>query len=330
MLSRKYRAAVIGLGKQAKDTHIPALIESQRAELVAVCDTNQAQSERIASELDVRGYADHVKMLDSEHLDFVIVAAPHNAHSLIAADAAARSVHIIQEKPVALSAAEASELVHMAGAAHIEIMIATQRRFSPIYTSFFHMADSIGSPFFLDARYTMYVTEPHAGWRGSRSLAGGGCIIDMGYHLIDLMTWYFGLPASVSATLSARAVEGQVYDAEDTASLLLTWRNGLHGAYVISRRIPPKTEMFRVIGANGIIEVIPDSIRRLTSSGEVAEYLQYSCPSASSASAHITHFCKVLAGECENVSSPLSHLSNMTLIDACYESADKGTTIDLM
>jgi predicted dehydrogenase len=286
--------------------------------------------ERISAELDVRGYNDHVQMLDSEHLDFVIIAAPHYAHSLITADAAARSVNVIKEKPFAVSASEARELADIAEANHVEIMIATQRRFDPIYTSFFHMAIPIGTPFFVDARYTMYITEPHAGWRGSRSQAGGGCIIDMGYHLIDLMTWYFGLPASVSATLSARAVEDQIYDAEDTASLLLTWSTGLHGSYVISRRMPPKTELFRVIGDNGIVEITPDSIRRLTSAGDVSEYLQHSCAPGVSASAYIAHFCQVLSGECQNISSPASHLPNMALIDACYKSADKGTTIDVL
>ncbi|MGH8933230.1 MAG: Gfo/Idh/MocA family protein [Egibacteraceae bacterium] len=93
--------------------------------------------------------------------------------------------------------------------------VTLQRRFNPIYTTFCQLYDQIGRPFVLDAEYTVYTDDPASGWRGDVSLAGGGCIIDMGYHMIDMLLWYFGLPDRVLAGFSAAARPDLDYDAED-------------------------------------------------------------------------------------------------------------------
>ena len=61
------------------------------------------------------------------------------------------------------------------------------------------------SPFFVDVKYTLFVDNLHEGWRGQRDSAGGGCIIDMGYHMIDMVIWYFGLPDNLHAEFSSKA-----------------------------------------------------------------------------------------------------------------------------
>jgi predicted dehydrogenase len=68
------------------------------------------------------------------------------------------------------------------------------------HTAFRQMADQIGTPFFVDAQYILAVDDPAAGWRGRSDLAGGGCLVDMGYHVIDLLLWYFGLPDRILLT----------------------------------------------------------------------------------------------------------------------------------
>ncbi|MFF8373474.1 Gfo/Idh/MocA family protein [Streptomyces lydicus] len=327
-MDRKYRAAVIGLGKQATEDHLPGVLNSQHVELTSVCDTDTEKTDRIASELGVSGYSDHRKLIEVECPDFVIVATPHNTHATIVEDAANASVHVLKEKPFATSGQEANHLADLAQRNGIEIMTTLQRRFNPIYTSFFQLADQIGDPFFLDVHYTLFVDSPHAGWRGSRANAGGGCIIDMGYHMLDLVIWYLGIPSGVVATTSSRAIGEASYDAEDTASILLRWPSGLHGSCVLSRFLAPKRESLRLVGPNGQVQVERGSIKRLTKDGTVAEHLTREGSWDAAAAAQVDYFCRVLAGERRNIGDATYHRQHAAVIDACYESVSTGSFVD--
>ncbi|MDQ4145423.1 MAG: Gfo/Idh/MocA family oxidoreductase [Actinomycetota bacterium] len=327
-LDRPHRAALIGLGKQAREDYIPGFASARHVDLVAVCDPNPAARDDAAARLDVPGYASHVDLLEGEALDFVVIAAPHHVHGRIVEDAAAASVNVLKEKPFAMCCDEALRLAEVAYCAGIEIMTTLPRRFNPIYTAYFEFADEIGEPFFVYARYTMYVETPHAGWRGHRCHAGGGCVIDMGYHVLDLLIWYFGLPDAVAATMSAEAIRSDPYDAEDTASLLLQWKSGLHGTCLLSRYLPPKTESLVVVGTEGIIDLRRGMLRRLESNGEISECLSRESTRNTVASSQLDYFSRVLAGARPNIGSPRYHVQHAALIDACYESTRTGTFVN--
>ncbi|MER6769707.1 Gfo/Idh/MocA family oxidoreductase [Streptomyces bacillaris] len=327
-MRKRYRVAVVGVGKQAAEDHIPGILKSHLAELVAICDVDAEKAARTAEMLGVRSYVDHNEMFRVEDLDFVLVATPHHTHARIVEDAAAASVHVLKEKPFATSGKEAAHLASLAREHGIEIMTTLQRRFNPIYTSFFQLVDQIGDPFFMDVQYTMFVDSPHSGWRGSRADAGGGCVIDMGYHMLDLIIWYLGMPSAVAATMSAKAVGDAEYDAEDTASILFQWSNGMHGTCVLSRSLPPKRELFRLVGTEGVIELERGSIKRLTKSGEVVEHLTRERSWEAAATTQIDYFCRVLAGERKNMGGPDYHLQHASVIDACYASVKLGSFID--
>ena len=142
-------------------------------------------------------------------------------------------------------------------------MVTLQRRFNPIYTSFLQLADRIGTPFVVDAAYTLHTPDPSDGWRGEVATAGGGCVIDMGYHLVDMLIWYFGLPDRVYADLSTTARPDRRYDAEDTAVIQFGYDSGLYGSLLLSRFIGPKTERIRVVGSRGIVDLERGRLRRL-------------------------------------------------------------------
>ena len=209
--SVKLRAGVVGLGKQALDDHIPGLLGSEAAELVAVCDEDQEVVREQQYKLRVAGYTDAESMFEAEQLDFVVVCVPHDVGREIVGAAAKRGIHVLKEKPFATTLAEAKELAELCEQTGIHLMVTLQRRFNPIYTSFTQLADQIGTPFVVDAAYTLHVPDPSDGWRGKAEHAGGGCIIDMGYHLVDMILWYFGLPDRISADLSMSARPDRSY-----------------------------------------------------------------------------------------------------------------------
>jgi predicted dehydrogenase len=179
----------------------------------------------------------------------------------------------------------------------------------------------------VDAQYTFHTEDPGAGWRGRAEAAGGGCIIDMGYHLIDMILWYFGLPDRVLADLSMTARPDRCYDAEDTALIHFGYDSGLYGSLLLSRFIGPTTEHIRLAGSKGIIHLERGRIRRLTNDGQVVESLSREQSWPSAATCQIDHFCRVIADLRPNTSGPQQNLAHMSFIAACYESARQRTYI---
>lgn len=317
----RLRAAVVGVGKQALEDHIPGLLACDRAELVALCDQDPDIAREQRGRLGVPAYTDFPEMLKAEQPDFVVVCVPHHAGREIIEAAAEQHVHVLKEKPFAASVQEARELAGTCDRTGIELMVTVQRRFNPVYASFPQLADQIGTPFVTDAQYTLHVPDPSQGWRGTAAKAGGGCVIDMGYHLIDLILWYFGQPDRVLASLSASARPDRDYDAEDTALIQFGYDTGLYGSLLVSRFIGPKQEHIRLVGSKGIVRLERGRIQRLASDGEVIESLarEQSWPSA--AACQVDHFCKVIDGSRPNKSGPREHLAHMSFIAAAYQSA---------
>lgn len=323
------RVGVIGVGHQSVEDHLPALAASARTELVALCDINEGSGRPIADEYGVPFYSTVESMLKHEQLDFVVVAVPHVVHREVTEAAIRAGVHVLKEKPFAVSRSDAEYLKKLADQHDIQVMTTLQRRFNPTYTSYFQLAEQIGTPFAVDIQYTLGVERPDEGWRGQRSTAGGGCLIDMGYHMLDLLIWYLGLPDRLAATISSQAIPDHAYDAEDTANVLMTWDSGLHGTMRISRAMPPKTERFRLFATEGTIEIERGVIRRFRKDGELLEELRRTGAWSPAAVSQVEYFCDVIDGEAINHGGPEYHLQHTTFIDAAYRAALTGNVVDL-
>lgn len=323
----RLRAAMVGLGKQGKEDHLPALAASPTVDLVATCDADEQTVTQVERDLSVPGYTDVAELLRRERLDFVVVAVPHHAGRDVVLAAADAGVHVLKEKPFATSMSEARELADACATSGIELMLTLQRRFNPVYAAFPQLLDQVGEPFLFDASYTMAV-DPAAGWRGDLTLAGGGCIIDMGYHMIDTLLWYFGVPDGVLAQTSTAARPDLEYDAEDTAVLHLAYDSGLFGTVLLSRCIAPKSETVRAAGTRGSVVLERGRVRRLDADGNVLESLARENAWPSAAAAQLDHFRRVLTGQRTNLSGPAAHLAHAAVIESAYLSVTTGAFVN--
>jgi len=323
---RKLNVGIIGLGHQSLEDHIPAILASNDVELVAVSDIDEEKLKSFSRDhKTIRAHRHFGELLKTENLDFVVITVPHHLHQEIAKEAIKRKIHVLKEKPFAVSLSQAREIKEEAERNGVKIMLTLQRRFNPIYSTFFQLIDKIGAPFFIDAKYTFYTDAPHEGWRGKKELAGGGCLIDMGYHIIDLLIWYFGLPDLVFAETSCAAKEGVVYNAEDTTQIIFRYaKKNIFGTLLVSRVIPPKTEHFDVYGTRGIIHIERGKIERRAPNGEKQEVLlrEHHWPSA--AQDQLEYFVKVIRDEKENISGPDFHFNHLAFIEAAYSSKKSG------
>lgn len=325
----KLKVGVIGLGHQSLEDHIPAIFACVDVELVAVADTDEEKLKSFSTNYkNIRTYQQFNDLFRSEKLDFVIVAVPHFLHQEIVKEAIKHKIHVLKEKPFAVSLTQAKEIKELAEQNGVKIMLTLQRRFNPIYSAFSQLIDKIGTTFFIEAKYTFYANSPHEGWRGKNELAGGGCLIDMGYHIVDLLMWYFGLPDLVFAETSCAAKEGVVYDAEDTAQVLFCYsKRDIFGSLLVSRVIPPKTEYFDVYGTRGIIHIERGKIERRAPNGETQEILSREHHWPSAAQDQLEYFVKVIRGEKENICGPDFHFNHLAFIDAAYRSKKEGKFI---
>lgn len=316
----KFKVGLIGLGHQGTSFYLPALRKVQHADLVAVSDIDKAKLSSCSQTHQVSTYPSYLDMLVKEQLDFVIVATPHDAHSHIIEEAAKRNIHVLKEKPYGRNLLEAFKFKSLAEESGIHLCSGLQRRLNPIHNSFFTLIKDIGEPFFLEMKYTFFFENPHEGWRGNKSIAGGGCILDMGYHMIDLLIWYFGLPQRVCAHFSAKATPETARECEDTALITFAYQNGLYGSLFLSRFHAPKMEEIKICGSKGIIELNKAEASIKLNNGEVIKKITFPIDETFLAAQQIDGFCDHIRGK-QDFSIPVHHhLQLLAFIESCYAS----------
>lgn len=318
----------MGLGKQSTEDHLPGILNSRNANLVAVSDVDKEKVATISAKYNVLGYDNYKNLLKTEKLDFIIVAVPHSEYIEIINEAAKHKVHILKEKPFARNLTEAISIKNIIEKNKIHLMVTLQRRFNPIYTTFFQLKEKVGRKLFLDAKQTMFLKNPQDGWRASKKIAGGGVVIDMGYHLIDLIIWYFGLPDSVFCEFTVNTNIDKNHSVEDTATILFKYNNGFHGSLTLSSYYSPKTQSLKLIGTKGCVEIERGTIKRFDETGKLTESLSRENSWPSAASDQIDYFCNIISGTKANIGNHIYHLQHVAFVEACYKSKIYGKYIN--
>ena len=209
---KRFRAAVVGLG--IGRGHARAFAASERAELVSVCDKDPSRFERVA-ELDVATYTDFNEMLKREKPEVVAVALPNYLHASFTTKALWAGAHVLVEKPMAMSAAECRRMLREAKKRRRLLCVG----FSYRYTAPAHFLKSLADGGRLGEVYfarTMWhrrrgIPGGKGGCFGEKSLAGGGPLIDLGVHRIDLAWWLMGRPEPAAASGAAYCKFGKEF-----------------------------------------------------------------------------------------------------------------------
>ena len=325
----KLDTIVIGLGKQSCEDHLPALVASSFYNLVAVVESDGKRLQEIAKQYGVPGFASLKAFLQSEisNPDVAIVAVPHNAYIPIITELANHKINVIKEKPFAINFAEAKEFKRLAEENSIRIFVTLQRRFNPIFTTFNQLVKYIGEIYSIEARYTMNIARLDKGWRAHKEVAGGGALIDMGYHFVDLLIWYFGLPNSINCKLSRSNRSKQIYDVEDTALVSFTYNEDggdekrILGNMLISRVYPAKEESLTVYGSAGSVQVQRGRLCRKDIDGNEIEILERQGSWPSAIIDQLEYFAKRIQHD-EDIDDKVSteYMEHIAFIEASYAS----------
>ena len=330
----KLRTVVIGLGKQMIEDHLPAAIESENFNVIAICDMDSDKVNVYCDKYELDGFTSLETMLEKIKCDVAIIAVPHNQYLSVISKLAEAKIHVIKEKPFATCRDEALEIHRLISERNLFLGVTLQRRFNPIFQAFHQLKKRIGKIYSIEGSYVMNIANLDEGWRASRELAGGGVLIDMGYHLVDLLVWYMGLPTSVTARMSRGNRINQRYDVEDTVNLLFDYSTGNHaekvvGNFIISRVYPKKDERLMVMGAKGIISIKRGVIQRLDTNGNKIEMLERKGGWPSAAIDQLDYFANIIKGkQYVGVYDYREHFKHIAIIEAAYESDRKLTSCD--
>ena len=234
------KIGVVGTSWWADAMYLPALASHSDATLAALCGRDEAKARHVAAQYGIpQVYTDAGRMFREGGLDAVIIATGNETHHAFALAALRAGLHVLCEKPLALTYAQSREMADAARAAGRITMVPFTYSYMPLNRAIKQKLDEdyIGRPLHLNLRYYAgYGFNTDYVWRFDARKAGSGAIGDIGSHFMYLARWWFGEIESVctlAGALLGRAPldpEGQPYpQTEDSAIMLLKFASGAHG-----------------------------------------------------------------------------------------------------
>lgn len=227
---------IVGVGGSGSG-HLRAFQGLPNCKVVAICDVNRERLLQVQAEHNVpEAFEDHREMLSLRNLDAVAVITPNRFHAPITVDALRAGKHVLVTKPMATNAREAERMVEAAEEAHRILMVHYSHRYMPDVQWLKGRIDAgqLGEIYYTTARFMRQGIPKIGGWFTTRAESGGGALIDLGVHLLDLSLWLMGFPEPVCvrgytySRFGRRMLAGKpgTFDVEDLARALVGFENG--------------------------------------------------------------------------------------------------------
>src|SRR5262245_32437244 len=245
MSQERIRVGVIGAGVGA--LHLAAYTEMPRVEVIALAGLDDDRVRRVAEEYRVpQTFRDYEDLLAAPGIDAVSICLPNALHAPVTIAALRAGKHVLVEKPLARTAAEGREMISAAAATDRILMIAFNHRYRGDVQWLKQYIDSgaLGRIYYAKAHWMRRSGIPRLGsWFVSKEQAGGGPLVDLGVHVLDIAMYLMGEPrarslsASTYAEFGPRGLKGwpgreqfsdekRVYEVEDLATAFIRLDSG--------------------------------------------------------------------------------------------------------
>ncbi len=216
--STPVRIAIVGAGAVSDYHHVPGIRIDPRAELVAVCDTNEQLLEQRKADWGVDWVTtDPEALCADERVDALIVATPNFTHKPISVAATRHGKHVMCEKPLGVSAVEAADMLEAAENAGVVHMTAFTYRFAPSmrYLKSLLRSGALGEPRHFRSQRFLDWPETSWGWRQYKQTAGAGDLYDMTIHRIDFAIDLLGPLEQVCGAVARFVPRDKTVDGQD-------------------------------------------------------------------------------------------------------------------
>jgi predicted dehydrogenase len=335
--SERLRVGIVGGGAITQVAHLPVLKKMRGVEIQAICDTDMPKARALADRFAVHdAYDDIEDLLRHASLDALVICSPTHLHESHIQAALSAQLHVLVEKPVAMSATGVQRILRAVEKTDRVVMVGMNHRYRPdvqIVRSFVQsgelgMIESI--------RGSWHVFRPgrtQLGWRQRKDQSGGGAMLDLGLSILDLGLWLGGSspPSRVSASLDPIGKDRSV---EQSGSAFVVCENGTSIFVDVTWRHLGEGERFGVgiRGSKGTAGINPLNVWKelhgvavdVSPTGSVGRENAFTA----SYRAEWAHFQAAIAGEAK-IPSLQEHLTLHKVVDAIYRSAFDGRDVSL-
>ncbi len=331
----KSKIGVIGLGGVAQLVHLPNLSKLPNAELISVCEVNKSRLMTIAEKFSIKErYSNYNEMLEKSQMDAVIIATPTSTHADIAVDCLEAGKDILVEKPLARTYQEAKRIVDSAKKNKRKLMVGMNLRYRPdtmLLRSFIN-SNEIGDPFYVKCGWIRKQSSSEK-WFTKKEESGGGVIIDLGIHLLDLALWLLQYPEI--ASVSTQNFHHYTKNVEDTSISCIKSKNSAVINLEVSWSLPVEKDHFflDVFGTKGSFSSNPFRLYKKVQNDYInLTPTQVDNPTVLFKKSYLNEL-KSFIGAIKGLNPVFSPgeeaLQRMRIIEAMYESADKKHEIKL-
>ena len=327
----KTTVGVIGLG--LGQAHLAGYLKNDRVEVVGLADLDAGLVEGTASEHGVPHAVTDYRDLLALEPDLVSVCLPNYLHAPVTIDVLDAGAHVLCEKPMALNAAQARDMTAAARRNGRYLMIALNNRFRTETQILKKLVEEgvLGEIYYARTGWLRRSGIPGAGtWFTRKAQAGGGPLIDLGVHMIDLTRWLMGNPRPVSVVGATYArlsdsVEGD-FDVEDLATAFIRFEGDVTLVVETSwaSHVPAEGSYVKLMGTRGGAEITGNELTVYTDlHGEQVDITPACAPREWSdcIAAEIAHFVDCIRAGRTPMSTGEQGVEIMQILDGIYESA---------
>lgn len=336
------RVGIVGCGKITERASLPNLVNYKaKCEITCLCDIVKGHAEEQAEKFDLKGVdivTDYKELIKRGDIDAVFVNTPNYLHEQVAVEAVGAKKHILVEKPVTISNKAAENMISAAKKAGVYFMVEQTQRFDPVHQAAKKFIDTgkLGAINMIKGRIghagPEYWVGGKEGWFSDKKLSGGGAMIDVGIHMLDLLRWLGGKEvAEVCANI--KTLE-KPFPVDDNGSVLMRFADGTFGHFEASWTTRPYEVMTWIYGEKGSIHTAVGTDKpvtvRMATVGDGKDpncVLEEICPEIGSGGGWenaVHYFIDCLIKKEQPFVSGEEGAKSMAVILAAYESAEKG------
>ncbi len=358
-MNKKLKIAVIGAGGIANYAHLPGYAKMDNVEIVAICDILPERAKTVAEKFGIKEYyEDYHDVFKIPELDAVDICTPNYLHSVIACEALEKGLNVFCEKPDAVSVEEAEKMKAAAEKSGKLLMVMRNNRYwlTSTFLKKYINDGKMGDIYAARCGWVRRRGIPgRGGWFTTKAQSGGGPLIDLGVHMIDLAMWLMGSPRPVAVSgctynkfassedLSDSAesrygdrVADGTFDVEDLAMGFIRFDNGacMQIEFSWASNVEEEKTFVELRGSKaGSSWNAQDG--KLKIFAEENGSLVNLCPQIDNSKgvqiheANLRHFADVLLNGTEPMFVPQQGVDMIKILEAMYKSAECGHEIQL-
>jgi len=295
-------------------------------QVTATCDVVESNAIERGQQLGAKNiYTDYKKMLKEADIDAVDICLPHDIHAEVAISALESGKHVIVEKPIATTLAEADDMVSTANKTGLTLMVALNERYDSVHQHIKKMIDNgtLGKLLCIRIDHNQNVIMPEGHWIRSRQRLGGGVLIGSGIHRVDLLRWFGG---EVKKVANFWVKQPERMEGEIAVVMNALFESGCIGEVTAlwAVRKAPWYEGVWVYGTSGSVYRInglfwdsPDG------------YVKVDVPEADSFTEELRHFGHCIINGQKPLTNGEEAKRSLEVVLAAYRSAETGQVVEL-